>query len=100
MVSSVEQLVSESLWYSNSVCDPQFSRPEVCPPAHLGPRRVLCRGVGDLVLVYKRVTALAGHTSRVSELLEQVSDVPDVWALQKPSAGELQRGAPCRSMGL
>ena len=29
-----------------------------------------CRGVGDLVLVYKRVTALAGHTSRVAELLE------------------------------
>ena len=31
------------------------------------------RGVGDLVLVYKRVTALAGHTARVSELLEQVA---------------------------
>ncbi len=30
------------------------------------------RGVGDLVLVYRRVTGLAGHTSRVSELLEQV----------------------------
>ena len=30
------------------------------------------RGVGDLVLVYKRVTSLAGHTSRVAELLEQV----------------------------
>ncbi len=30
------------------------------------------RGVGDLVLVYKRVTSLAGHTSRVSELLETV----------------------------
>lgn len=29
-------------------------------------------GVGDLVLVYKRITALAAHTSRVSELLEQV----------------------------
>ena len=26
------------------------------------------RGIGDLVMVYKRVTALAGHTSRVSEL--------------------------------
>ncbi len=25
----------------------------------------LCRGIGDLVLVYKRVTGLAGHTSRV-----------------------------------
>jgi hypothetical protein len=32
----------------------------------------VCRGIGDLVLVYKRVTSLAGHTSRVSELLEQV----------------------------
>ena len=32
----------------------------------------MCRGVGDLVLVYRRVTGLAGHTSRVSELLEQV----------------------------
>lgn len=30
------------------------------------------RGIGDLVLAYKRVTSLAGHTSRVSELLEQV----------------------------
>lgn len=30
------------------------------------------KGVGDLVLVYKRITGLAGHTSRVSELLEQV----------------------------
>lgn len=30
------------------------------------------RGIGDLVLVYKRVTALAGYTSRVSELLEAV----------------------------
>lgn len=30
------------------------------------------RGVGDLILVYKRVTNLASHTSRVSELLEQV----------------------------
>lgn len=33
---------------------------------------VVRRGVGDLVLVYKRVTSLAGHTSRVAELLEQV----------------------------
>ncbi|KAG2489276.1 hypothetical protein HYH03_012296 [Edaphochlamys debaryana] len=31
------------------------------------------RGVGDLILVYKRVTGLASHTSRVSELLEQVA---------------------------
>eukprot|EP00884_Botryococcus_braunii_P014828 jgi/Botrbrau1/23346/Bobra.0051s0006.2 len=30
------------------------------------------KGVGDLVLVYKRVTTLAGYTSRVSELLETV----------------------------
>eukprot|EP00878_Enallax_costatus_P017707 GHUV01018603.1.p1 GENE.GHUV01018603.1~~GHUV01018603.1.p1 ORF type:complete len:717 (+),score=197.45 GHUV01018603.1:325-2475(+) len=30
------------------------------------------RGVGDLIMVYKRMTSLAGHTSRVSELLEQV----------------------------
>lgn len=31
------------------------------------------KGVGDLVLVYKRITNLAGHTSRVAELLEQVT---------------------------
>ncbi len=30
------------------------------------------RGVGDLILVYKRVSNLASHTGRVSELLEQV----------------------------
>lgn len=30
------------------------------------------RGIGDLILVYKRVSGLAGHTSRVAELLEQV----------------------------
>ncbi|PRW57208.1 ABC transporter D family [Chlorella sorokiniana] len=30
------------------------------------------KGIGDLVLVYKRVTGLAGHTSRVSELLERI----------------------------
>jgi len=29
--------------------------------------------VGDLIMVYKRVTGLASHTSRVSELLEQVT---------------------------
>lgn len=34
------------------------------------------RGIGDLVLVGKRVAALAGHTSRVSELLEEVSLAP------------------------
>lgn len=33
------------------------------------------KGVGDLVLVYKRITGLAGHTSRVAELLEQVLPV-------------------------
>lgn len=31
------------------------------------------RGIGDLVMVYKRVTSLAGYTSRVSELIEQVA---------------------------
>ena len=30
------------------------------------------RGVGDLVMAYKRVTTLAGHTARVAELLESV----------------------------
>jgi hypothetical protein len=30
------------------------------------------RGIGDLILIYKRMTGLAGHTSRVAELLEQV----------------------------
>mmetsp|Transcript_5153 Transcript_5153/g.11220 ORF Transcript_5153/g.11220 Transcript_5153/m.11220 type:complete len:766 (-) Transcript_5153:214-2511(-) len=30
------------------------------------------RGVGDLILVYKRISNLASHTSRVSELLEQI----------------------------
>lgn len=30
------------------------------------------RGIGDIILIYKRVTNLASHTSRVSELLEQV----------------------------
>ena len=36
----------------------------------------VCRGIGDLILVYKRITSLAGHTSRVSELLEQVISPP------------------------
>lgn len=31
-------------------------------------------GIGDLIMVYKRVTTLAAHTSRVSVLLEQVMD--------------------------
>jgi ATP-binding cassette subfamily D (ALD) protein 3 len=30
------------------------------------------RGIGDLILVYKRVSGLASHTSRVAELLEAV----------------------------
>ena len=33
------------------------------------------KGVGDLVLVYKRITNLAAHTGRVSELLEQVKQL-------------------------
>lgn len=33
------------------------------------------RGVGDLVLVYKRISNLAAHTGRVSELLEQVKQL-------------------------
>lgn len=38
--------------------------------------------MGDLVLVYRRVTGLAGHTSRVAELLEQV---------QRLSGGNLEQ---------
>jgi hypothetical protein len=30
------------------------------------------RAVGDLIMTYKRLSNLAGHTARVSELLEQV----------------------------
>ena len=30
------------------------------------------RGIGDLIMVYKRVAGLAGHTSRVAELMETV----------------------------
>ena len=33
---------------------------------------IQCRGIADLILVYKRVTTLAAHTSRVSVLLEEV----------------------------
>lgn len=47
-----------------------------------------CRGVGDLVLVYKRVTALAGHTSRVAELLESVN------RLSAPDAAAYHEQAP------
>lgn len=32
----------------------------------------LARAIGSLVLIYKRLTALAGYTSRVSELIEMV----------------------------
>lgn len=39
---------------------------------------LLNRGIGDLILVYKRVASLAGHTSRVAELLEQVN-ILAVW---------------------
>lgn len=37
------------------------------------------RAVGDLILVYKRVSNLAGHTARVAELLEQVSGHAGGW---------------------
>ena len=30
------------------------------------------RGIGDLILIYKRITRLAGHTSRVAELWEEI----------------------------
>lgn len=45
------------------------------------------KGVGDLVLVYKRITGLAGHTSRVAELLEQVGLLPSPPALPPPICG-------------
>ncbi|CAD7694908.1 unnamed protein product [Ostreobium quekettii] len=41
------------------------------------------RGIGDLIMVYKRVTTLAGHTSRVSELLEQVEQLSSADAEHK-----------------
>lgn len=49
------------------------------------------RGVGDLIMVYKRMTSLAGHTSRVSELLEQVrqqqqQDCKQQWLYSAPAA--------------
>lgn len=44
--------------------EPLSHIPVVCSPPF--------RGVGDIVLIYKRVTNLASHTGRVSELLEQV----------------------------
>ncbi|MEW5301617.1 MAG: hypothetical protein WDW36_004466 [Sanguina aurantia] len=33
------------------------------------------RGVGDLILVYKRISMLASHTGRVAELAEKVSEL-------------------------
>ncbi len=50
--------------------------------------------MGDLILVYKRVTALAGHTSRVAELLEQVhdSDLTKDTALHHAGVGNRQLG--------
>ncbi|CAD7698307.1 unnamed protein product [Ostreobium quekettii] len=41
------------------------------------------RGIGDLIMVYKRVTTLSGHTSRVSELLEQVEQLSSADAEHK-----------------
>lgn len=35
------------------------------------------KGVGDLILVYKRIAKLAGHTSRVGELLEEIESMRD-----------------------
>ena len=35
------------------------------------------KGAGDLILVYKRIAKLAGHTSRVAELLEEIEDMKD-----------------------
>lgn len=46
-----------------------------CVPVPVCSMRLLqntSRGIGDLILIYKRMTGLAGHTSRVAELLEQV----------------------------
>jgi len=65
-----------------------YALPLYFKPAHLRPNQEVltqdyirsmrllqntARGVGDLILVYKRVAALASHTSRVAELLEQVT---------------------------
>jgi hypothetical protein len=49
------------------------------------------RGIGDLILVYKRVSALAGHTGRVAELLEQVRRL-GVWVCGG-GGGLCRRGA-------
>ena len=45
------------------------------------------KGVGDLVLVYKRITGLAGHTSRVAELLEQACPASPTHPLLHKSKG-------------
>ena len=37
--------------------------------------------MGDLILVYKRVAGLASHTSRVSELLEQVRHCDSIFKM-------------------
>lgn len=60
----------ELLRAAASRCIPPPPKPPPPPTdTHTCPRR---RGIGELVLVYKRVTGLAGHTSRVSELLERI----------------------------
>jgi ABC-type uncharacterized transport system fused permease/ATPase subunit len=47
--------------------------------------------IGQLILVYKRVTALAGFTSRVSELLESVRQL-------STKEGRTQRASPLQKM--
>jgi len=47
--------------------------------------------IGQLILVYKRVTALAGFTSRVSELLESVRQL-------STEEGRTQRASPLQKM--
>eukprot|EP00210_Caulerpa_lentillifera_P004400 g4198.t1 len=49
------------------------------------------RGIGDLILVYKRLTTLAAHTSRVSVLLEQVDSLA-----QGPSSSSAMESAQSR----
>lgn len=46
------------------------------------------RGIGDLILVYKRLTTLAAHTSRVSVLLEQVDGLAQAPALEEGQIGQ------------
>jgi len=61
------------------------------------------RGVGDLVLVYKRVTALAGYTARVAELEEAVTRLSsgdpatlarDLYLRNVSSSAALAQGGP------